>query len=329
MHDMSSSAHSLSFSASTAEVSSRGQWMEVPALKRGAETIIFNGSWIKIASLFDEDWVEQELQDPEAWLNTLKESSTAPRADILRFSQMVPHVAPRFNYPMEMRSIAVAEVGDFKSWWEKLPQESRKNVRRSGKRGVTIEVKEFDADVIAGIASVQNETPLRQGRKYIHYGKSLDEVKRDHGAFLDRCDFICAYFEDEFIGFLKLVYRGKIAALLQLNSKAAHYDKRPSNALMAKAVELCEARGMTHLTYGLFNYEGKGHSPLREFKERNGFYEMLVPNYYVPLSAWGQVCVNMKLYRGVRELLPKKVVTSALNLRTRWYTFRTRKAGVA
>ena len=329
MHEVSNTACRGVLSASTTEISSRGQWMKVPAVSSGAETIIVNGKWIKVASLFDEDWVEQELRAPEVWLSALKEGSGVPNADILRFSQKVPDNIPRYDYPMEMRSIAVADVGNFKKWWEKLPQESRKNVRRSVKRGVTIEVRGFDEDVITGIASVQNETPLRQGRKYIHYGKSIDEVKRDHGAFLDRCDFVCAYFEGEFIGFLKVVYRGNIAALLQLNSKAAHYDKRPSNALLAKAVELCEARGMSHLTYGMFNYEGKGHSPLREFKERNGFYEMLVPNYYVPLSAWGQVCVNLKLYRGVRELLPKKMVTTALNLRTRWYTFRTSKAGVA
>jgi hypothetical protein len=328
MPDAIHSMRDVPFAVSTVEVSSRGRWTEIPALRLGGDTIVVNGTWIKIASLYDEDWIEEELHDPELCSRVLRGQSSV-KADILRFSQMVPDTTPRFEYPMERRSIAVAEVGNFKNWWEKLPQETRKNVRRSVKRGVTIQVKEFDPEVIAGITAVQNETPIRQGRKYIHYGKSPDEVRRDHGGFLDRSSFICAYFENEFIGFLKLVYRGKIAALLQLNSKAAHYDKRPSNALMAKAVELCEARGITHMTYGLFNYGSKGHSPLREFKERNGFGEMLVPYYYVPLSTWGQVCVNMKLYRGIREMLPKRIITTALNLRTRWYTFRTNKAGVA
>lgn len=319
----------FAFSTSTLNVSRRGQWMNVPAIQRGDEALIVDGSSIKIASLYDEDWIENELQSPQMWIDALKSGRSALKADILRFSQKVPDATPRFDYPMELRSMAVAEVGNFKTWWESLPQESRKNVRRSAKRGVTVQVKCFDDELVAGIASVQNETPFRQGRRYPHFGKSLDEVRRDHGAFLDRCDFICAYFEGEMIGFLKLVYRGKIASLLQLNSKVAHYDKRPANALLAKAVELCEARGATHMTYALFNYEGKGHSPLREFKERNGFCEMLLPNYYVPLTLWGQICVRMKLYRGVRELLPKKMVTSALNLRTRWYSFRTSRAGVA
>ena len=88
------------------------------------------------------------------------------KADILGFSQSGSNVTPRFDFPMELRSIAVADVSNFKSWWEDLPQESRKNVRRSAKRGVTIQVKGFDQDVVAGIASVQNETPMRQGRKY-------------------------------------------------------------------------------------------------------------------------------------------------------------------
>jgi hypothetical protein len=329
MPDNSRAAVDVAYSISAVDVSSRGRWVEAPALKVDGQTIVVNGSWIKIASLYDEDWIEEGLRDPQLCARLLKGQRGPLRADILRFSQMVPDITPRFDYAMELRSIAVAEVGNFKNWWEGLPQESRKNVRRSAKRGVTIEVRGFNAEVISGIAGVQNETPFRQGRKYPHYGKSLEQVERDHGSFLDRSDFICAFFENELIGFLKLVYRGKIAALLQLNSKVAHHDKRPSNALLAKAVELCEARGITHMTYGLFNYGSKGHSPLREFKERNGFSEMLVPNYFVPISPWGQVCVNMKLYRGIREILPKKMVEAALNMRAKWYTSRTTKAGVA
>ena len=131
------------------------------------------------------------------------------------------------------------------------------------------------------------------------------------------------------IGFLKLVYRGRIASLLQLNSKVAHYDKRPSNALMAKAAEMCAERGIQYLTYGLFNYGAKGHSPLREFKERNGFHEVLIPAYYVPLTAWGAVCVRLKLYRGIRDMIPKKIMDAVLSVRARWYNLHSTRAGVA
>jgi hypothetical protein len=110
---------------------------------------------------------------------------------------------------------------------------------------------------------------------------------------------------------------------LQLNSKAAHYDKRPSNALLAKAAELCAAKGITCLIYGRFNYGSKGSTPLREFKARHGFEEMMVPMYYVPLTIWGKVYVKAKLYRGLHEILPQDVITIALKARTKWYNFRT------
>ncbi len=167
---------------------------------------------------------------------------------------------------------------------------------------------------------MQNETPVRQGRPYPHYGKSFDQVRRDHGAFVDRSDFICAYVEDEFIGFLKLVYRGNVASILQLNAKTAHYDKRPSNALFAKAVELCEAKGIAYLTYGMFNYGNKGSDSLREFKVRHGFGEMLLPTYYVPLTAWGRLCVKLKLYRSPKCMLPGSVRAIARKIRAKWYS---------
>ena len=61
-------------------------------------------------------------------------------------------------------------------------------------------------------------------------------------------------------------------------------DKRPANALIAKMVEVCEAKGISHLIYGLYNYGNKRNSSLLEFKIRNGFEEFLVPRYYIPLT---------------------------------------------
>lgn len=310
------------------EVAVRGKWREVPSLIVHGQTIVVTGEWIRFASLHSEDWVEGELVDPAACVEAFSNNPRAPRADILRFSQKVPGTAPRYKYPFEMRSIAVAEVSDFNKWWMSLPQETRKNARRSQKRGVEIKVKGFDAEVVQGIADVQNETPIRQGRPYPHYGKPLERVRRDHGEFVDRSDFICAYCGDEFIGFLKLVYRGNVAALLQLNSKIAHYDKRPANALLTKAVELCAEKGISHLTYGLFNYGNKGDSPLREFKERHGFVEMLVPMYYAPLTSWGAFCVKTKLYRGLMDMLPRKLITTAVTARAKWYSKFAQKTPV-
>lgn len=300
------------------EISLRRGWLAVPSARINDQTLVVTGKRIRMAGLQNEDWVQEELNDPVGCVHSLK-SLPHSIADILVYSQKVPDVTPHFQYPMELRSIAVANVFPFEPWWESLPQETRKNVRRSRKRGVSIEVRSLDDGVVQGIADVQNETPIRQGRAYIHYGKSLDRVRRDHGEFLDHSDFICAYFEGEFIGFLKLVYRGEVASLLQLNSKSAHSDKRPSNALLAKAAELCAAKGIRYLTYGKFRYGRKGDNPLREFKVRHGFAEMLVPIYYVPLTAWGRICVAGKFYRGLLDILPESVISTTVNLRNRWY----------
>lgn len=323
MSELIHSASDAKPANSRLEISVRGQWVETPAIVINGQTIVVKGSRIRIASLHDEEWIEDELFDPETCISKLKRASGTPGPDILTFTQKVPNALPRYSYPMQLRSDAVADVSDFKAWWESLPQETRKNVRRSQKRGVTIQVRQFDADVIRGIADIQNESPVRQGRPYPHYGKSFEQVKRDHGAFVDRSDFICAYFGEEFIGCLKLVYRGNIASILQCNSKIAHYDKRPSNALIARAAELCAAKGITHLTYGRFSYGNRGQAALRIFKERHGFAEMLVPSYYVPLTAWGAFCVRTRLYRNPIDFIPQRWLRVALDLRTRWYNSKT------
>jgi hypothetical protein len=304
------------------EISVRGRWVEVPVLWVNGQPLVVTGTKIRIAGLHDEEWLEEQIEDPEECIRRLRENSRKLRADIFSFAQKVPVNALHYKYPHELRSVAVADVSNFKAWWESLPQETRKNVRRGQKRGVVLQVRGFDAEVIQGIADVQNESPIRQGRRYPHYGKSFEQVKRDHGAFVDRSDFICAYFGEEFIGCLKLVYRGDIASILQLNSKAAHYDKRPSNMLLSKAAELCEAKGVSHLIYGRFNYGTQKQSALREFKERHGFSEMLVPTYYVPLTLWGNTCVRLRLYRGLVHFIPQGILSRALDLRAKWYKLR-------
>jgi hypothetical protein len=97
---------------------------------------------------------------------------------------------------------------------------------------------------------------------------------------------------------------------------------RPANAMLAKAIERCEARGVSYVTYGLFNYGNKGNTPLREFKVRNGFGEILVPRYYVPITTWGAVCIRTKLYRGLLGILPQSVIVFFIRMRAKMYNIR-------
>ena len=107
------------------------------------------------------------------------------------------------------------------------------------------------------------------------------------------------------------------------------YDKRPANVLIAKAVEICESRGVSYLIYGKFKYGNKSQSSLLEFKLRNGFEEFLVPRYYVPLTTRGSVCLRFNLHRGLIGILPPRLINAGLNLRSMWNNVVGSKAGVA
>jgi hypothetical protein len=127
---------------------------------------------------------------------------------------------------------------------------------------------------------------------------------------------------------MKVVYRGQVASILNFIPKASHDDKRPANALIAKAVEVCAAHGVSHVTYGLFNYGNKHDSPLREFKIRNGFGEILVPRFYVPLTSWGALCMKLNLHRGLLGILPHRVITFGIAARAKWHGIKVFKRPV-
>jgi hypothetical protein len=307
----------------TVEISSRGMWTRVPALALGDKRLIAKGKWIKVAVVHDEEWSETELADPKEAIAKLKDGhSHRVRADIFTFTQKVPNAVPAYDYPIEWESVAAAPTASFAEWWKGLPQETRKNVRRSQKRGVTIAVNELDDELIDDIISVNNDSRIRQNLPNAHYGKTFEQVKKDQSPFAERTAFICAYAGDECIGFLRMVYRGNVAAILQLLPKASHQDKRPANALLARAVELCEAKGISHLIYGLFNYGNKRDNPLREFKIRNGFTEMRIPRYYVPLTAWGRLCLKLRLHLGLHGILPHWVIMLVVRTRAKWYRLK-------
>ncbi len=305
------------------EVSVKGKWKTVPALRAGDNYILTKGKYLRVALIHDEEWLDSELAEPDFCLRLLREARNEyGTTDIFTFSHKVPQTVPRYSYPFELESIAAAPTSNFQRWWENLPQETRKNVRRAQKRGVLVSLRELDDDLIDGIVSVNNDSDMRQGLPNVHFGKSFEQVKKDQSSFLDRSQFICAHAEGELIGFMKIVYRGNIASILQLLPKASHSDKRPANALIAKAIEVCEARGISHLTYGMYNYGNKRDSPLREFKIRNGFEEIVVPRYYIPLTTWGALCIQCKCHLGLHGILPSNLISLVVRSRAKLYSFK-------
>ena len=193
-----------------------------------------------------EGWLERELVDPEACLRVLGLGPKTASADIFTFSQKLPERLPKYDYPVEWDSIATLDTTSFQRWWDALPQSTRKNVRRSKRLGVSIAIGAFGDDLVHGIMDISNESAIRQGRRDWYFGRSFDQTKKAHSSFLDRSEFICAYVGDELVGFLKLVYRGDVASIMNLTTKASQNDKRPANALLATAVERCEGTVRVH-----------------------------------------------------------------------------------
>ena len=98
---------------------------------------------------------------------------------------------------------------------------------------------DFDDRLVDGMTSIFNETPIRQGRHFLHYGKDFETVKRQFSRYLFREEIFGAYLGEELVGFVMLADAGKYAFLGQIISKIAHRDLAPTNALLAKAVERC------------------------------------------------------------------------------------------
>jgi len=208
--------------------------------------------------------------------------------------------------------------------WEGLPQESRKHVRKSVKLGVQVRVVECDDEFAKGVTAIYNETPFRQGRPFSKYHYDLQTVKSELVQLRERSEYIGAYLNDTLIGFIKIVYLGPVASILSILSRADQYDKKVTNALLAKAVEVSCAKSKTHLLYGAYVYGNKTSSPMTEFKRRNGFVQILVPRYYIPLTFKGRICYRLGIHRGLIGILPEPLIGRLQKLRTSLLGVRTR-----
>ena len=301
------------------EIRISGRTLYVPSVEICGRTVVVTGKWIRTAQIKDEEVVEGvTVEDPESFIAELRESEL--KADVFTFAQRPPEVTPKYNYYWDWNNWAAVRTTCFKDWWESLPQESRKNVRRAARRGVVVKIVQFDDNLVKGVHRIYNHTPVRDGRLFWHFGKDVQTVKRELATYLDRSEFIGAYWNEELIGFIKLVYVDHIAMLMHIISMNEHYDKRPMNALIAKAAEFCEQKGVSHLIYGQFVYGNKRRSSLVEFKRRNGFEPVNFPRYYIPLTWRGEIFIKLRLYRTFSELIPEPILQPLLNLRAWYYT---------
>jgi len=244
--------------------------------------------------------------------------------DLFSFAQRLPESVPKFSYLLEWDNLAVLPVSTFENWWTKqIGFKARNKAKQAEKNGVVLREVPFSDSLVAGIHEIYNECPIRQSRRYPHYGKNFETVHREEATFLDSSIFIGAFFEDKLIGFVKLVADETFtqAGLMNIVSMIKHRDKVPQNALIAHAVRACASRSIHYLVYSTFDYGAgrKEQDGLRDFKERNGFRRVDTPQYYVPLTALGWAAFRLRLHHRLAERVPEPVACRLRELRAHWY----------
>ena len=197
-------------------------------------------------------------------------------------------------------NVGMLEVTTFDEWFTAVGKKTRNMIRKAEKSGVKVNVVELTPDLVEGIWKIYNETPIRQGRTFHHFGESLKSVD-DNMAMAKKSTFIGAYLEGKLVGFIQIIYGDNIAVISQLLSLQTHWDKSLNNALLAKAVEVCAGNGNRWLMYGRIG----NHPSLDKFKESNGFKKYPIARYYIPLTWKGKIAMRLGLHQSLKDALPE------------------------
>ncbi len=286
------------------------------------------GRFIRIARLDGDKYTFPD--DPEVVVDGLR--NCGRRIDLFTFLQRLPEISPKYSYPMEWDNLAVLPVSTFEHWWTKqINSFPRNRARQAEKKGVVIREMPVDETLFKGIVEIYNECPVRQGKRFPHYGMSLERVRTYASTFLDRSIYIGAFLGDTMIGFIKLVTDESQtqACMVHILSMVRHKDKAPTNALIAAAVRCCADRGIPFLVYEHFSYGKKQGDSLSHFKEVNGFQRVDLPRYYIPLTRIGQVALRLGLHHRFVDRLPGSLTTTFRELRRAWHSRGSRSSAEA
>jgi hypothetical protein len=275
--------------------------------------ISVGGKFFKIAKLRHE-WCDF-LKDPPAAIEHLRQGRRV--ADVFTFVCDLCDKRPDYPFRTEITSVSVLPVKTYDEWWTGLDFKVRNKVRKAYKSGVELRMVELNDDFAKGVEAIYNESPLRQGRKFFHYGKKCGAIKEELSSFLDRSTLVGAYYQDELIGFVKLFQGNNVLRTIHIISKMSHREKPVMDALLAKSVELCGERKIEHLHYGSWTEGGVG-----VFRVKHGFVRVDLPRYFVPMTLRGTLMLKMNLHRPIRDRLPKSWIDPMIGLRTKWNSLR-------
>lgn len=295
-------------------INRKGTPVLVDAVRVANKTFVISGKFLRTACL-KKEW-QEDLDDPERVIRTLK--AAPAKIDLLKFWQRIPETEPKFTYYKEWRQIAAIPITDYKKWFEKqISPKARNKIRKAQKLGVIVEQIEFNDEFVRGVIAIYDQSPVRRGKPFWHYGKDFATVKSELSADLEQSVFVTAYYERELIGFIKFFIADRYAMTLLILDKTSHRDKAPMNAMIGKVVEICAERKIPYFTYTVWRRGEHG-----QFQESNGFEKIAVPEYFVPLTIKGAFALSLGLHKGLKGALPEKVLVWLLALRAKWYSLR-------
>jgi hypothetical protein len=282
----------------------RGPYYDVLRVLLRTDTDLFGvtiekRSFARIAKRAEHLEYARDFVPSESFFKKLVERD----ADIFTFVERkwcCPLVNPSKDWLKAEDNIALLKVIPYTDWLTAIGKKTRNMIRKAEKNGIKTEVVQPTDELAEGIWKIYNETPVRQGRAFSHYGARLEDVRRTV-AFSAADTFITATLEGELVGFIQLVHGDQITIMSQILSLQKHWDKALNNALVAKAVEVCSARGGQWLMYGRMG----NHPSLDSFKQNNGFTKCTLTRYYVPITGKGRLAAKLGLYRQAKDAIPE------------------------
>ena len=213
-----------------------------------------------------------------------------------------PLVTPPRSWRKANDNIALLHVGTYSEWWKNIGKKTRNMIRKAEKNGIKTTVAEPNEELAEGIWKIYNETPIRQGRGFPHYGTKLRDVVQSVLSS-QNCTYIGAYLQNELAGFILLVHGDHITLISQILSLQKYWDKAVNNALIAKAIEVCANRHEEWIMYGRMG----NHPTLDIFKQNNGFTRFQLARYYIPLTKKGKIATRLGLHREMKDALPQSI----------------------
>jgi hypothetical protein len=140
------------------------------------------------------------------------------RVDIYTFLDRrwcCPISNPQADWVAEDDNIALLTINSYDEWWRMIGKKTRNMVRKAEKEGVQIAVVEPSDKLAEGIYEIYNETPIRQGRAFTHYGESPEVIRR-HMYDAKNNTFIGAYIGEKLVGFIQILYGDNIQMACEL-----------------------------------------------------------------------------------------------------------------